>query len=95
MNTNSFCPNCGQNMQAKVLRPHCLGDSKTECPYNLPKMTFIHEIKLNEDNSVDNEFTDRFNTVSDLFSIATREDTKEAWNKYHEAKIALEQGYSF
>src|SRR6478609_1415521 len=40
MNTNSFCSVCGQNMQIKVLNPHCLGDAKADCPYSLPKMIF-------------------------------------------------------
>lgn len=45
---NSFCPNCGQNMETKVLHPHCIGDLKTECPYNLPKITFEVPNKTSE-----------------------------------------------
>lgn len=49
---------------------------------------FIHEIKLPESD----EFTKRLNRVSELFAIAQREDTKEAWKEYIEAKYCLEQG---
>lgn len=50
---------------------------------------FIHEIKLTGSD----EFSKRFNRVSDLFAIAQKEDTKEAWSEYFETKLALEQGY--
>lgn len=49
---------------------------------------FIHEIKLNGDN----DFAKRFNSVSDAFSRAMKEDTKEAWDDYSSMKYCLEQG---
>lgn len=52
------------------------------------KEIFIHELKLPEKD----DFSARFNQVSDLFAIAQKEDTKEAWDEYHSAKYCLEQG---
>lgn len=49
---------------------------------------FIHEIKLVETG----EFSKRFNRVSELFAIAQKEDTKEAWEEYFQTKYCLEQG---
>lgn len=49
---------------------------------------FIHEIKLPESD----EFSKRFNRVSELFAIAQKEDTKETWEEYIEVKYCLEQG---
>jgi len=49
---------------------------------------FIHEIKLPDRD----EFTKRFNRVSDLFATWQENKTDENWNNFFEAKYALEQG---
>lgn len=49
---------------------------------------FIHQIKLPESD----EFSTRFNRVSDLFAIAQKEDSKQAWDEYNQTKYCLEQG---
>lgn len=57
---------------------------------------YVHQIKFVEKD----EFTKRFNHVSDLFSKATdetlpKEEQDKWWEEYFRCKLCLEQGYPF
>lgn len=51
-------------------------------------MTNVHEIKLTRED----EFSQKFNRVSDLYKKAMESDLEEDWNEFFKEKYNLELG---